>query len=177
MPDTIRRRLFFALWPQADVASSLEALGQQVHAEAGGRRMRRDTLHLTLAFIGGVPQRDLPRLRSIAADISADSFEFDLDRLGFWNRKGIVWAGCSGQPAGLDELAARLGTGLRAAGFEVEARPFVAHVTLLRNARHETALPEPGLIRWKAADFVLVESLPSPERARYRVVGRWPLLR
>ena len=48
------RRIFFALWPEPGVARQLDALAGAAHAVCGGRRMRRDTLHLTLAFLGDV---------------------------------------------------------------------------------------------------------------------------
>jgi 2'-5' RNA ligase len=68
---------------------------------------------------------------------------------------------------------------LSAAGFALDARPHVPHVTLARNARCD-GLPEriSGLatpIRWRVDEFTLVESVLPAAGARYRVLARWPL--
>src|SRR5690606_7323542 len=53
--DPAGRRVFFALWPDARTAAVLSGWAQDAHAMCGGRIMRPDTLHLTLAFLGMVP--------------------------------------------------------------------------------------------------------------------------
>ena len=47
-------RLFFALWPSPPLAASLAGWAQQARLTCGGRAMRTETLHLTLAFLGPV---------------------------------------------------------------------------------------------------------------------------
>ncbi len=57
-----RRRLFLALWPGEAVAGALDAAGLEAQRLCGGRRMRRDTLHLTLVFLGDVEASRIPGL-------------------------------------------------------------------------------------------------------------------
>jgi 2'-5' RNA ligase len=138
--------------------------------------MRRETLHLTLAFIGGIEPERLPALREIAGTIRLPSFSLLFDRLQCLPRKKIAWASASAPPAGLLELAAILEAQLKVAGFRTEERPFAAHVTLLRNANCASGTSEESLhIEWPVRDFVLVESELGPEGASYRIIGRWPL--
>lgn len=138
--------------------------------------MRRETLHLTLAFIGGIEPERLFALREIAGTIRLPPFSLLFDRLQCLPRKKIAWASAGAPPAGLLELAAILETQLKVAGFRTEERPFAAHVTLLRNANCAAGTPDDSLhIEWMVRDFVLVESEQKPEGASYRIIGRWPL--
>jgi 2'-5' RNA ligase len=179
MPDLpaagATRRLFFALWPEAGLSGKLALLGKEAQAAAGGRAMRRETLHLTLAFLGGVSLDRADRALAVAAEVRGDAFDLLLDRLECWRHNHIVWAGASLVPAAALHLAEELAGALRHEGFSLERRPFAAHVTLLRNASCPEALPQPKPILWPVRDFVLVESRLSPKGAHYEVVGRWPL--
>ena len=56
-PDSLR--LFFALWPDETTQGALYRTGKWMHKHWGGRLMRRDTLHLTLAFLGSMPAEQL----------------------------------------------------------------------------------------------------------------------
>jgi 2'-5' RNA ligase len=174
------RRCFFALWPDAALAGALHALGKAAHADCGGRLMRRDTLHLTLAFLGDIPDARVDDAMRVADAIAVEPFDLTLDRLGYWKHNRIIWtggvphAGHSMSPR-LTFLADALAAGLRQAGFSLDSRSFAAHVTLLRDARCAgvPAMPQP--LSWPAREFVLAESAPSREGAHYEIVARWPL--
>ncbi len=51
------RRLFFALWPSATMQSELSVATRDAGADCGGRPTGRESLHLTLAFLGPLPRR------------------------------------------------------------------------------------------------------------------------
>lgn len=169
------RRVFFALWPDEAVACQFDQAGLDAHKQCGGRRMRRETLHLTLAFIGGIPPQRMSELESIASAIHAPAFELVLDRIDWVQRRKIVWAGASGIPGALRDLAADLGARLKAADFRTEERPFAVHVTLLRNARCDGKKPEIPQIAWRVGEFVLAESELKPAGASYRIIRRFRL--
>jgi RNA 2',3'-cyclic 3'-phosphodiesterase len=186
---TAPRRIFFALWPEPEVARRLHALAAIAHTACGGRRMKQDTLHLTLAFLGEV---DAPRFElacAIADRIAAAGEKVGsgdapqevplgdtvlrIDRLAWWKHNHIVWAGCDEVPAPLAALADDLAAALRAAGFALDSRRFAAHVTLLRNAQCAGDMAPIEAFDWPARDFVLVQSQLDPLGARYEIVRRW----
>ncbi len=173
-PAAPLRRLFFALWPDAGAATALEAAARLAHAACGGRCLQRDSLHLTLAFLGDLPAERAAAAEAAAADLAGEAFPLRLDRLGYWRHNRILWAGCD-LPPPLAALAAELAARLGAAGFTLEARPFAAHVSLLRNARCQTPPALDAPIDWPVGGFVLVESQLSRSGARYQVRRRWPL--
>ena len=170
-----RLRVFFALWPGAATAATLHARARALHAECGGRVMRCDTIHLTLAFLGDVAVSRLAALEAVAQSVRGERFVLELDRVGSWRGNRILWAGCAQVPAAMPAMAEALAADLRAAGFELEARAFNPHVTLVRNAVRPPQGVEMAPLRWPVASFVLVASEREAGGAHYRVLGRWPL--
>jgi 2'-5' RNA ligase len=167
-------RVFFAVWPDRAAADTLHRLAREASGRCGGRVMRRDSLHLTLAFLGDVPADRMADAMQVADRIAAEPFELILDRIGYWKHNRILWAG--GVSPALTFLADALGDGLRAAGFAIEARPFVAHLTLLRDAHCGGEVPPLAQpIAWPVGEFVLAESRRSREGSHYEAAGRWPL--
>lgn len=176
-PETAR--VFFALWPDKEVRRALERPARDCARLLGGRAMRPDTLHLTLAFIGDVAVDRLPALQDAAAAVAGASFSFTLDRLGFWAHNRIVWAGSRQPAAGLAQLAGALGECLRQAGWPGEAKAgqdFAPHVTLVRKVGEQRPqLPPLPPLAWHCRRFVLVRSRLSAAGADYETLAQWPL--
>jgi RNA 2',3'-cyclic 3'-phosphodiesterase len=169
------RRVFFALWPDAGLRASLAQAARRMHHVLHGRRIRDENLHLTLAFIGAVDAKNLPRLLAPPAGVFTPAFPFTLDDWGCWARNGIGWAAPSHIPAVLLDLAGNLEGWLRDGGFELERRPFMPHVTLVRDAQC-MPLPESLTpIEWRVREFVLMQSQLLPGGARYEILHAWPL--
>ncbi len=170
-------RVFFALWPDEEATSQLAALGLAL-ANEGSRVMRPATLHLTLAFIGGVTPARLETLHAVGAGTGAEGFELKLDRLGFWPQRGILWAGCRHSPSGLRRLSEKLDAGLHAAGFVLARQggaSLVPHVTLARRVRCRDLPRLETPIRWCIDEFSLVESHLRPGSASYTSLAAFPL--
>ena len=168
-------RLFFAAWPPPDTQQALGKLARDLARECGGRAVPARNIHLTLAFLGNVARDRLPLLEELAAGICASRFALAIDRLGYWRHNRVVWAGTEGCPDGLRELAEDLGGKLSAAGFRLEQRDYVPHVTLLRDARRAPARSAMPGLAWQVGRFALVESAPQGRGRVYRVLRDWPL--
>jgi 2'-5' RNA ligase len=167
-------RCFVALQPDAAALERLDGLAAEQHARLpAARRMRRENLHLTLAFIGPL---DPLRARRLAARLAAEAptpFDWSLATLGAFAGARVLWVG--GADARLDALAARARALLDALGVGYDRKPFVAHVTLLRNVPREAGRVaeqrvEPPIL-WHAAAPVLLESRPEPGGVRYLPVA------
>lgn len=169
------QRVFFALWPEERVAAALYTSARRIHAQTGGRLMRRDSLHLTLAFLGDQSPERVETLRELAATLRGEAFELLVARAGAWQRGRIVWGGPEVTPPPLAALAEELAAALRAEGFAVEARPFAAHVTLVRNGHQPPSREIDPPVSWPVGDFALMRSHLGAEGARYECLGRWPL--
>lgn len=137
--------------------------------------MRRDGLHMTLAFIDAVSPGQLAVLQEIAGKIGGESFDLLLNRLGCWPHNRIAWIGCGKTPSRQRRLFAALAAGLATAGFALDKRSFTPHVTLVRNARCDNLPVLEHPIHWQVSDFVLVESCLQASGAQYRELASWPL--
>jgi 2'-5' RNA ligase len=167
--------LFFALWPEASVQAALGALSREAQTHSGGRAIAQENIHLTLFFVGGFDRARIQTLEQAAASAHGEAFSLVLDRLGYWRHNRIVWAGARECPAELAKLASTLSAALAQAGVHGEDRPYVPHVTLLRNAErrppHTTIQP----CSWRVNDFVLMESISAGGGVRYQPLALWPL--
>lgn len=172
-------RLFFAFWPDAEAAQQLACLAREQALRWGGKASRRDSLHLTLAFLGELPQEALPQLMACAHRLVWTAFDLRLDCLNGWPGQRLLWAGCRHVPPALGDLAARLRRGLGDAGLApAEAAPdFVPHLTLVRRLREnpppQRLLPE-QVASWRCSRFCLVESVPHAAGRHYRVLSAFP---
>ena len=151
-------RLFFAAWPDGPAASALSTLAIEVAERCGGRPVPEANIHLTLAFLGDVPEARMPELEAIAQAVRFPAFELALDRLGSFRRARVAWIGCGVVPPGLLSLESDLSARLRDAGFPLEDRPYAPHVTLARKAAHAVRHEGVAAIPWKAGSFELVQT-------------------
>lgn len=142
----------------------------------GGRVMRGEMLHVTLAFLGAVEQARLEALQLAAQEVVASRFVLRFDRACYWGHNHIVYAAPSRVPQGLGQLVDALLERLATHRFAFDAREHKAHVTLLRNARcHDVPIPQMDPVYWEVRDFALVQSVNQHGLSEYRVLARIPL--
>jgi RNA 2',3'-cyclic 3'-phosphodiesterase len=162
-------RLFFALWPDADAAARLADIGLNVHAP--GRRVHPKNHHVTLTFLGEVPDSQLATLQRMAGSVQAHRFTMAFDSLEYWPQSQVVVAAARNSSPGLLRLAAQL----HAATGPVPHR-FHAHVTLARKVTQAPVLQAMSTIGWEAVSFSLVRSDTGGAESAYTVLDTWPLL-
>ena len=176
-------RVFFALWPPAEVADRLAEIAGNAATRFGGRATRCDTIHLTLAFLGDVPESRLSELCALADSVRGTSFAMTLDRLGYWQHNRLLWAGCQASLVPLGELVSCLRNALVNSGFRVDAerQGFVPHVTLVRKIPASAGLfenrqfPSFKALAWRADRFVLVRSRLSSSGSEYLILREFSL--
>lgn len=169
-------RLFFALWPDAQVRDALAGVAAACREHTRGRVIPAPNLHATLAFLGEVDATRLPALARIVERLAPAPFDLVLDRLGYFRRSRIVYAAPAVVPPVLLRFAAELASALAADGFRIDDRPYTAHVTLLRDAR---AAPSMSTISippmWHVRHIVLAESVRGRVGPVYEPLRRFML--
>jgi 2'-5' RNA ligase len=120
----VYRRLFIAIWPNETLRSRLHEAARRCLADGRGRLVAQDNLHVTLAFLGAVDEARQACCEQVASRVASPGFSLTVDRLGYWPRKQILWAGCSSEPPELGALVSGLQAGLGDCGFadRTEAR-------------------------------------------------------
>ena len=184
-------RLFVAIEPPDLVRRRLGAMQERLRAAAGRNAgdvkwVPVENVHLTLQFLGGVPEERVEPVKAAvaAAASGADPFHLELRGAGGFpsaRRARVLWAGVGGDTGPLAALVSALGQRLAPLGFPPEERPFSAHLTLGRSRDPRGA---PGLAvalaqaadgpgaPWRAAEIVLFESHLSPRGPRYEPLAR-----
>jgi 2'-5' RNA ligase len=145
--------------------------------------------HLTLKFLGHVPDSDVPRIVAPLEQAAADAAPIAGVARGIGTfptprRPRVVWAGIAGGVEPLRRLAAGVEAALVPLGFAPEGRPFQAHVTIgrVRSARGTAPLREAvetaagvELGTWTVTEVVLYESRLRSTGAIYTAVARLPM--
>jgi len=161
------------LWPGEGVRAQLAAWSRELRALCGGRAPQAQDLHLTLAFLGSVSAERLEAIESAAGKVTPRTAALILDRPGYWKHNRIAWAGASAVPAEIEGLVADLRTALTRSAIAFDAKPFVSHVTLLRDARQPSSLPALEPVRWEVGGFVLAGPATRPGGGRYESIRVW----
>jgi 2'-5' RNA ligase len=150
------------------------------------RWTRPEGIHLTLKFLGQVPE-DRLKLVTEALELLGgfERFWVEVKGFGFFpnpRRPRVFWVGLEA-PAALQKLVTGLETAMEGLGFPREQRGFTPHLTLARfksprsQPALEALLKEREAIelgRFEVAEFYLFESKLSPAGATYRKVARFP---
>lgn len=161
-------RLFYALWPDELTRMKLAALQQQV----SGRKMSAKNLHLTLAFLGNQPHTLLPILEEILQQLTLQSMQIDIDRLDYFSKPRIAWAGPQAAPAALFALQSELMQALEKAHIHLKpVAGFRPHITLTRDATPPLAA-EIQTVKWEAREIALLQSVSSPQGPQYHVLAQ-----
>jgi 2'-5' RNA ligase len=161
--------LFFALWPPPETAAALHAWAEML---GGGKLVKRENIHLTLAFLG---EADPGRAIGAAKRVRGQRHHLPIEEARFWKKNEIVWVGPREMPATLGALVKALHLELYRDEFILERRPFAAHVTLLRKASEPRVLPPLPAVAWPVGEFLLVRSRASARGPTYEPVERYPL--
>jgi 2'-5' RNA ligase len=163
-------RCFVGLWPDAPARDRLDALARDWHQRfPGARRMRRDNLHLTLAFIGELDAATAQRVATLISQNTWQRVAWTIDRIGVFDKARVLWAG-SGDDPHLASIASKVRSSLDELTVRYDRKPFVPHVTLLRNvprAALGTAQVIDPPIEWLAHRPVLLHSIHDESGTRY----------
>src|SRR5262249_38485268 len=135
------RRLFFALWPDTPQQTAFAHAARKAVKAGGGTPVPVANIHLTLVFLGSVPERRIADLSAIARRVAAAfpqdalPLQLEFEHLAHWKKPQVLCA-VPAEGTGSAAATARLAESLRremvAGGFTPDLKPFRAHVTLAR---------------------------------------------
>lgn len=148
-------RLFIALWPDAHTRQALTALQADQRWPTSARPTAAPDLHVTLHFLGQVPQNRLAPLLSALPDLSL-TLDLSFDHLEVWPNQ-VATLTLSSMPDALAGLHDTIGHSLRQLGLPPDSRPYRPHVTLARKAQGlQSVMTRP--LEWHSQGYVLALS-------------------
>lgn len=173
-------RLFFGIGLPGDTALKVADWRDRQFPPLG-RPVPVGNFHITLAFIGELPQRSLEGLcEDVERRLEQHPLrggQMRLDQTGYWPRPGICWLGPSTCPTELKALATLLKNTAVAAGGRRERRRYQPHITLFRSCESPPPAPTvPADFRLAWDSFALYESRQGRQGVHYQAVAEWRLL-
>ncbi|MGI9066304.1 MAG: RNA 2',3'-cyclic phosphodiesterase [Pyrinomonadaceae bacterium] len=174
LPEAVRQRVI-------DHIALLKEAVPDAHASWG----REGSMHLTLKFLGDIPQASVQNLSEAASRAAAGlaPFTICLERTGVFPPHGsprVLWIGVSDLEGKLGELQASLEEESEKAGFLRESRAFHPHITLarLRQPQHARSLAsahkamefEPAEIT--VSELLAIRSELRSEGSKYTTISR-----
>ena len=127
-------RLFIATDLPAQVLTALSAMREQLSSgDAGVRWAPDESLHITLKFLGDVPDNQVQPIDESLQRVRASRFGAEVAGVGFFPSERaprVFWAGV--RSTELAELADNVGNCMVPLGYQSEGRGFRPHLTLAR---------------------------------------------
>jgi 2'-5' RNA ligase len=186
-------RCFIAIDMDPPIKVALADLQKRISGRVDLRRgdvtwVRDHAMHLTLKFLGDVPDAQLMDICRVTEQVCQRHDRFDLDVEGVGHFGGpsarVLWVGTGGGTEPLAALQADLEDQLEVAGWPKEGRGFSPHLTLCRvknpkagaalvqayKPHHDTKLGTTGV-----DSLVIYESQLRPEGPQYTPLGRYGL--
>lgn len=183
-------RVFFAIDLADSIKKQLNHYIDSLKKISKSRHVRwtkPENLHITLQFLGEVRGEDIDGIIAAVTKALATGvppMEISLHDLHWYpdpHRPRVLALDVVPQ-ANLAQLSEIIGNAVKATGYEIEERPFRAHMTIGRiktdkiqalNFLSEVAPPDIGLVN--ISEVVLFKSEPQPDGSRYIPLHRLPL--
>ncbi len=176
-------RLFIALTLPAPVRETLAALAEPID---GFTWTQPEQLHVTLRFLGEVPEAKASAMIARLAAVHVAAFVLPIEGVGSFppgRPARVLWVGTgSGHPR-LFQLRQRIDDAVLAAGIDADLRTFHPHVTLARTAPSAAravehwvhAHREFAAAAFRVEAFDLYSSALRPAGAIHTLKQRFPL--
>ena len=184
MSGTPTRRLFFALWPDEAQRAALAHAAARIVRHCGGRPVPGENLHITLAFLGSVPEPRVEELSAIgrraAATFPRDALPIALsfETLEHWAKAQVLTLlerKAEAPASGAAALARILTSETAAAGFSPDLKTFRVHVTVARKVARPPRSSAMRRVEWSFDEFALIESRTLENGPVYSVVESYVL--
>jgi 2'-5' RNA ligase len=165
-----RLRLFLALRLPDDVLDEVE--GWQREQLSSVRTVRREHLHVTLAFLGHRPAAELQGIVDVLREAAAAAGEIRLSAVRYRETRSVGMLVLEDERERATRLAGDLHERLARLGvYHPEERPWLPHITVARWRNRPRLRPEPPAVRtFVPSDAAAYLSRLHPRGARYEVL-------
>lgn len=185
-------RSFIAIDISREIKDNLENIIRELKLRVPDIRwVKVDGIHLTLKFLGNVPQSKIAFVTDIIKIAASRVYNFEIEVKGLGafpnpSRAKVVWVGVVETSGVLKKLAGELDNELKRIGFDPENREFSPHLTIGRAKREAKPGKElEGLAAqhaerklgvFTASDIVFYRSDLKPDGAIYTRIAAAPFV-
>lgn len=142
-------RAFISIDLPEHVRMSLSAVQTRLKPSVKASWTKIENLHLTLQFLGRVPESQIAKISASLAGVAGRHAPFEVAVAGAGafpdeRRPRVLWLGCDDAGGRLKALANEVRQAMTALGFRADEHGFTAHLTL---GRVKIARPDAALTR------------------------------
>ena len=133
-------RAFIAVEPSAEIRNEISAAGQELRG--GGRLsfVSPNLMHITLKFLGEVPESQIPKITASLDGISAYPYTLQASGISTFGRPPRVIKAEVHDSGATTALALDVESRMAKLGFAREEKPFSPHITIARVKEYSPAL-------------------------------------
>ena len=143
-------RIFIAIELSDEIKDTLaQFISHLKYAGADVKWVEKNNIHLTLKFLGEITEEKLQKVESALEIVCGQTapFEISLKDIGAFPRieaPRVIWVGLGKGAREAANLAKKIDEALSKLGFQEEARPFAAHLTIgrVRSPKNKSALKD-----------------------------------
>ena len=153
-------RLFIAINFTEDTKEKMLDVQRRLREKGRGRFTSPENLHLTLAFLGEVPEERIQDIKSVMDSLSVPEMTLKFSKCGCFRRDSELWWIGVEENKDLSKLQKDLVRKLKESGFSPDDKRFRPHITLARemhigSVRSEELIPAPIMADVSAISLML----------------------
>jgi 2'-5' RNA ligase len=158
------------------VRQCIAAAALELPLGAGSALVPPENYHMTLAFVGEVPEAQLAPVLQIGGSLRACRFSVRFDVYEYWPKSAVLVAAAREFPRSLTRLWEQIHAGLARHRLALSPELLRPHVTIARKVSQAPVLQAMSPFAWKAQTFSLMQSIRAGAQPVYTVLNTWPLL-
>ena len=172
-------RAFIAVEPSAEIRNEISVAGQNLRGAGRLSFVSPNLMHITLKFLGEVPESQIQKIAASLDDISAAPYTLHASGISTFGRPPRVIKAEVHDGGATASLAADVESRMAKLGFKREEKPFSPHITIARVKEYSPAL-QPKIAAIKERDFgtceiaavLLKKSVLTPSGPIYTTIHR-----
>lgn len=176
-------RVFVAVFPPPEIKKEALAAAYRLPLGDRVRWAKQENVHLTLKFLGDLPEEALNVIHTALEKVCASYAPFDVYLAGLGTfpstrRAQVLWISVGEGSGQLRSLAADLAAALASLGFERDRHPYTPHLTLGRVRGRPANLDQPlsvGGLKFRAGSVCLMESVLTSGAPIYKTLDTFVL--
>ncbi|MCX6769564.1 MAG: RNA 2',3'-cyclic phosphodiesterase [Candidatus Micrarchaeota archaeon] len=171
-------RLFVAVVAPQEAHAKIEKAALPLQGALGVKVLPPDNWHLTLKFLGEVPDGKVKEIEAALATVRFSPFTVSLSGAGAYPNENFpraIWVG--GKSEGAEELAKKVEEALAPLGLPADDKKFSVHLTVARSKSagdiYDFLQKTRKVCEWEARSFTLMRSALLPQGAKYEALKEY----
>jgi 2'-5' RNA ligase len=162
--------------PDGDTRQCITTAARALKLDPSARAVPPENFHMTLAFVGEVPESQLEACLKIGESQRARGFTVRFDSYEYWPKARAVVAAAREFPSSLERLWQQIRADLAQYNHALKHEQLRPHVTIARKVPQAPVLQAMSSFDWKVQAFTLMQSDTAGTRSIYTVLDTWLLL-